>query len=219
MIDFPFLLSILPPLTDGLLVTLKATAGGYAIAIIVGLAVAIGVRSSSRILRGTCRFYVDVIRCTPLLVQLYVAFYVLPRFGIRFDALVTGIFALGLYTGAYLSEVFRAGIEAVPRGQWEAADALGLSTIIKWRKVVLPQMTPLVVAPMGNYLIGMFKETPLLAAITVLDVFGTANDIAGQTYRYTEPYTVAALMLLFVSLIAAFGLSSIEKRLSPIGRH
>ena len=212
MFDFAFLLSILPTLFEGLLVTLKATAGGYALALVVGLVVAVGGLSRFKAVRILCRIYIAVLRCTPLLVQLYIAYYLLPPLGISFSALTTGILALGLYTGAYISEVFRAGIEAVPVGQWEAADALGLHRTAKWWKVILPQVMPLVLRPLGNYLIGMFKETPLLAAITVLDVFGMANDIAGQTYRYTEPYTAAALMLLTISVAAAMLLRSIERR-------
>ena len=212
MFDFAFLLAILPALMSGLVVTLQATAGGYALAIVVGLLLALGNRSRHRMVSTLCSIYVAALRCTPLLVQLYVAYYVLPRAGVTFSALTTGIIALGLYTGAYLSEVFRAGIDAIDRGQWEAADALGLSRITKWRKIILPQVLPSVMLPMGNYLIGMFKETPLLAAITVLDVFGMANDVAGQSYRYTEPYTAAALLLLTISVAAAYALRFVERR-------
>lgn len=222
MFDFGFLVSILPTLLAGLAVTLKATVGGYALSLGVGLIVALGRRSDHRFVRVLSRIYVAVLRCTPLLVQLYVAYYLLPRVGVSFSALTTGIVALGLYTGAYLSEVFRAGIDAVPRGQWEAAEALGLHRATKWRKVILPQLLPLILPPLGNYLVGMFKETPLLAAITVLDVFGMANDVAGQTYRYTEPYTGAALMLLVISITAAYLLRRIERWLAvrdPRGMH
>ena len=213
MFDVGFLVSILPALLAGLTVTLKATAGGYALAVCVGFIIALGNRSDYAVVRALSRIYVAILRCTPLLVQLYIAYYLLPRVGVSFSALTTGIVALGLYTGAYLSEVFRAGIEAIPRGQWEAAEALGLPHTTKWRRVILPQVLPLILPPLGNYLVGMFKETPLLAAITVLDVFGVANDVAGQTYRYTEPYTAAALMLLTISIAAAYLLRRLERRL------
>lgn len=198
--DFDFFVSILPDLMAGLGITLKATAGGYLVAVAVGLLLAMAGRSKLSVLRWFCKVYVAVMRCTPMLVQLYVAYYILPRIGLRFDALLTGIFALGLYTGAYMSEVFRAGIESVSPGQWEASKALGLKPGATWLKVILPQVIPVIFLPMGNYLIGMFKETPLLAAITVLDLLGTANDIAGQTYKYTEPYTAVALILLTISI-------------------
>lgn len=209
--DFDFFLSVLPALMGGLLITLKATAGGYLVAVVVGLLLAIAARSRFRLVRWFCKAYVAVMRCTPMLVQLYVAYYILPWVGIHFDALATGIVALGLYTGAYMSEVFRAGIEAVDAGQWEASKALGLNPRIIWFKVVLPQVFPIIFLPMGNYLIGMFKETPLLAAITVLDLFGTANDLAGQTYKYTELYTAVAVILLAISIATSVALRTYRK--------
>lgn len=214
MFDFAFMISILPDLMEGLKVTIFATIGGYVLALALGFLIACGNRAKSGIIRAFCKVYVAFFRCTPLLVQLYAAYYVLPRFGISFSAITTGILALGFYTAAYLSEVIRAGIDAIPRGQWEAADALGLHTLLKWRKVLVPQLLPLILPTLGNYLIGMFKETPLLAAITVLDVFGVANDIAGQSYRYTEPYTAAAIILLIISLGAAYLLRRVEHHYS-----
>jgi len=204
--DFDFFISIVPELMAGLGITLKATAGGYLVAVAVGLLLAMAGRSKLSVVRWFCKVYVAIMRCTPLLVQLYVAYYILPRIGLRFDALLTGILALGLYTGAYMSEVFRAGIESVSPGQWEASKALGLKPGATWLKVILPQVIPVIFLPMGNYLIGMFKETPLLAAITVLDLLGTANDIAGQTYKYTEPYTAVALILLAISIATSITL-------------
>lgn len=196
----------------GLLVTVEATFGGFAIALVVGLVLAVGRRSGRRAVRAASTGYIDFMRCTPLLVQLYFAFYVMPSFGIRFGALTTGILVLGLHIGAYVAEIYRAGIDAVPKGQWEAARGLGLSPLPVWARVILPQALPPMVPPLGNILIGLFKETPLLAAITVIDVFGAANNIAGQTYRYTEPYTAAALILLAVSLAAAAVVRRLENR-------
>ncbi len=202
---------------EGLAVTVEATLGGYAIALVVGLGLALGRHSGIRTVRAACGLYVDFMRCTPLLVQLYFAFYVLPSFGIRFEALTTGILVLGLNIGAYVAEVYRAGIDAVPVGQWEAARSLGLTPLPVWSRVILPQALPPMVPPLGNILIGLFKETPLLAAITVIDVFGAANNIAGQTYRYTEPYTAAAIILLTVSLVAAMLVRRMEHRFKPPG--
>lgn len=200
----------------GLLVTVEATFGGFAIALVVGLVLAVGRRSGRRAVRAASTGYIDFMRCTPLLVQLYFAFYVMPSFGIRFGALTTGILVLGLHIGAYVAEIYRAGIDAVPKGQWEAARGLGLSPLPVWARVILPQALPPMVPPLGNILIGLFKETPLLAAITVIDVFGAANNVAGQTYRYTEPYTAAALILLAVSLAAAAVVRRLENRLKAV---
>jgi len=217
MLEVRFIVQFLPAMMEGLAVTVEATLGGYAIALVVGLGLALGRRSKIRVVRSACGLYVDFMRCTPLLVQLYFAFYVLPSFGIRFEALTTGILVLGLNIGAYVSEIYRAGIDAVPAGQWEAARSLGLTWLPTWSRVILPQAMPPMVPPLGNILIGLFKETPLLAAITVIDVFGAANSIAGQTYRYTEPYTAAAIILLAVSLIAAALVRRMEWRFKPPG--
>jgi polar amino acid transport system permease protein len=219
LFDFKFLVEILPTMMKGLRVTVLATIGGYSVALIVGLVLALAGRSNSRAVRAVCKLYIDFVRCTPLLVQLYFAFYVLPSFGIRFEALTTGILVLGLNIGAYVAEVYRAGIEAVHAGQWEAARSLGLTSVPVWTKVILPQALPPMLPPFGNILIGLFKETPLLAAITVVDVFGSANSIAGLTYRYTEPYTAAAIILLAVSLIAAALVRRMERHFkSPHSR-
>jgi polar amino acid transport system permease protein len=215
MLDFGFIAQFLPAMLRGLEVTVEATLGGYVIALIVGLGLALGRRAKMRAVRAACGLYVDFMRCTPLLVQLYFAFYVLPSFGIRFGALTTGILVLGLNIGAYVSEIYRAGIDAVPVGQWEAARSLGLSPLPVWGRVILPQALPPMIPPLGNVLIGLFKETPLLAAITVIDVFGAANSIAGLSYRYTEPYTAAAMILLAVSLVAAVLVRRMEHRFKP----
>jgi polar amino acid transport system permease protein len=218
MFDFAFLIEILPELMRGLIVTVEATLGGFALALIIGLAVALLQRSRFKLARAFAHGYIAFMRCTPLLVQLYFAFYVLPSFGVRFEALTTGILCLGLHVGAYIAEVYRAGIDAVPEGQWEAARALGLPSFPLWSRVILPQALPPMIPPLGNYLIGLFKETPLLAAITVIDVFGAANNIAGQTYRYNEPYTAAAIILLGVSLVAVVLVRRMERHLAPKSR-
>ncbi|MER8849966.1 ABC transporter permease subunit, partial [Mesorhizobium australicum] len=136
-------------------------------------------------------------------------------FGIRFPALATGILCLGLHIGADIAEVYRAGIDGVARGQWEAALAIGLKPLPLWLKVILPQALPPMIPPLGNYLIGLFKETPLLAAITVVDLFGAANNVAGLTYRYNEPYIAVTVILLSVSVMAAYFVRKFERSFSP----
>jgi len=212
MFDLQFALSLLPELWNGFKITVIATFGGFAVALLAGALLEAGRRSGSRILRKLCQGYIAFIRCTPLLVQLYFAFYVLPAYGIRFSALTTGILCLGLHIGAYIAEVYRAGIDSIPEGQWDAARALGLKRHAMWLRVILPQTLPPMLPPLGNFLIGLFKETPLLAAITVIDLFGAANSIAGRTFRYNEPYTLVAVFLLLISLIAAYGVRRLERR-------
>lgn len=216
--DLAFALSLLPEMWRGLQVTALATVFGFSISLVVGAILEAGRRSGIRVLRLCCDGYIAFMRCTPLLVQLYFVFYVLPAYGIRFGAMTTGIVCLGMHVGAYIAEVYRAGIVAVPEGQWEAALSLGLGRRVTWLKVVLPQTIPPMLPTLGNYLIGLFKETPLLAAITVIDLFGAANAIAGRTFKYNEPYTVAAVMLLAVSIVAAYGVKQLEKRFAKAQR-
>src|SRR5690606_33616653 len=115
-------------------------------------------------------------------------------------ALTTGVIGLGVHYATYTSEVYRAGIESVPRGQWEASTALNLAPATTWGRVVLPQAIPVVIPALGNYLIAMFKDVPLLATITVLDVLGEARAVGTQYFRYLEPYTLAGLLFLAVSI-------------------
>lgn len=212
MFDLEFAISFMPEMLAGLRVTIVATLGGFGLALVVGLVLELMRRGRWRAARWAANGWIAFIRCTPLLVQLYFVFYVLPEYGLRLGALTTGILCLGVHIGAYVAETYRAGIDAVPRGQWDAGRALGLRPAALWRTVVLPQALPPALPPLGNYLIGLFKETPLLAAITVIDVFGAANNIAGRTFRYNEPYTVAAIMLLVVSLLASWGVRRVERR-------
>jgi polar amino acid transport system permease protein len=212
MFDVEFAISFMPEMIKGLWVTTVATVGGFLVALIVGMLLEGARRTPWRAVRLVSQGYIVFIRCTPLLVQLYFVFYVLPNYGIRFDALTTGILCLGMHIGAYVAESFRAAIDAIPQGQWDAARAVGLPTSVTWTQVIFPQALPPVLPPLGNFLIGLFKETPLLAAITVIDLFGAANSIAGRTFRYNEPYTVAAIILLAVSLIAAYGVRKLERR-------
>lgn len=212
MFDLAFAISILPALLKGLQVTVIATFGGFTVALLAGALVETMRRSGIRPLRMAADGYVAFFRCTPLLVQLYFVFYVLPNYGIRFSALTTGILCLGLHVGAYIAEVYRGAIDAIPIGQWDAASSLGLRRYAIWRTVIAPQALPVALPPLGNFFIGLFKETPLLAAITVIDLLGAANGIAGRTYRFNEPYTMVALILLGISLVAAYGLRQLEKR-------
>ena len=209
--DFAFALSILPDLLRGAVVTGEVVVAGFILALIGGLLLALARRSAAPALRGACDVYVEFVRNTPLLVQIYFLFFVLPLWGITLSAVTTGVVALGLNYSAYLAEVYRSGIDFLPRGQWEAARALDLSPRTTWLRIVLPQAIPPLVPVLGNYLIGMFKDTPLLAVITVPEMMQTAKQIAGTTYRYNEPYTLLALIFLAMSLPASALFRALER--------
>ncbi|CUJ26412.1 ectoine/hydroxyectoine ABC transporter permease subunit EhuD [Achromobacter kerstersii] len=215
--DWSFALEILPTLGSALVITIEATVLGMLVAVTLGLVLAMLRRSRLRIVSLPTAFVIEFIRSTPLLVQMYFLFYVLPLTGAQMSPLVTGIIALGLHYATYCAEVYRAGIEAVPRGQWEAATALNMS---RWRTavgVVLPQAIPPVVPALGNYLVAMFKDTPLLSAITVVELLQQSKMIGSATFRYTEPLTLVGVLFLALSLVAAWGVRGLEARLQRYG--
>jgi len=213
--DWNYAFSILPSLLEGLGLTLLATVLGSIVAMVLGLLLAV-LQRGPRPLSVAVRGFVEFVRSTPLLVQIFFLFFVLPQFGIVLSALAVGVIALGVHYACYASEVYRAGIEAVPRGQWEAATALSLPRSRVWTGVVLPQAIPRVVPALGNYVISMFKEVPLLTAIGLLDVVGRAQE-AGDTYfRYVEPYTIAGLLFLLLSYPASLLVRRLERRVGTI---
>jgi polar amino acid transport system permease protein len=165
------------------------------------------------------RFVVDFIRATPVLVWLYFLYFVLPVYGVRLSALVVGVMGLSLYYSGYLAEVFKAGIDAIPKGQPEAAKALGLGRLDAVVFVIAPQMLRNIAAPMGNYFVSILKATPYLAVLAVPEMLGAAFDIASQTYRYAEPITVAAIVFLALALAISQAVKRLEVRLDRSARH
>src|ERR687887_37514 len=189
--DWSFALDTLPDLLSAFLrYSLVATVLGTALAAVLGLAFAIIRRAHVPVLAPLVTAFIEFVRSTPLLVQLFFLFFVLPGFGITLSPLTTGVLGLGIHYATYTSEVYRAGIEGVPRGQWEAATALNLPRLRVWTGVILPQAIPAVVPALGNYLIAMFKDTPLLSAITVVELLQQAKIIGDTTFRYLEPITL-----------------------------
>lgn len=211
--DNQFALSILPQLFQGLWLTIQITVIGTAIALVVGLLVAIVRFSRIPVVSALFGFYVQFIRGTPLLVQAYLAFFALPGLGIKFSPLVTGIAVIGINYSAYTAEVYRAGVNDVPAGQWEAATALSLPKARTWVRVVLPQAIRSVVPMLGNYLVQMFKDSAVLFAITIYELMGRVMAIGSGTYRYLEPVTIAGLMYLTVSMAASLLIRLLERRL------
>lgn len=208
--QFDYAVSLLPPLLEASILTLEATIGGMAVALVLGLALALMRRSHNVAVSLPAAGLIEFVRGTPLLIQIFFLYYVLPLYGVRIPTLLCGVFALGLHYATYTSEVYRSGFEAVPRGQWEAASALNLSVYRTWRHIILPQALPPIVPALGNYLITMFKDTPLLAMIGLHELLGAALHEASDTYRYYEPLTLVALIFLGFSVVAAFFLRRLE---------
>jgi polar amino acid transport system permease protein len=213
--DNAFALSILPELLRGLWITVQVTLMGTAIAMVVGLIVAVIRFSRIPVVSKLFGFYVEFLRGTPLLVQAYIAFFVLPGYGVTFSAMATGIVVIGLNYSAYTAEVYRAGIADVQIGQWEAAKALSLPPGRTWTRIVLPQALRSVVPMLGNYLVQMFKDSAVLFAITVYELMGHALAVGSSSYRYLEPLTIAGLLFFLVSYPSSQLVRILERRLAP----
>ncbi|WP_406366413.1 ectoine/hydroxyectoine ABC transporter permease subunit EhuD [Streptomyces sp. NBC_00645] len=203
----------MPHFWDGLLITLQALALGSVISFVLGLVWALLMRTPTRWVRWPVGVVTEFVRNTPLLVQLFFLFYVLPEWNITFSALTTGVVAIGLHYSTYTMQVYRAGIEGVPVGQWEAATALSLPVRRTWAAVILPQAVRRVVPALGNYVIAMLKDTPMLMTITVLEMLGEARLYSQQHFQFTEPLTVIGVAFILISYPASLLLRALERRL------
>ncbi|WP_411145154.1 ectoine/hydroxyectoine ABC transporter permease subunit EhuD [Streptomyces sp. x-80] len=204
----------LPAFFRGVLVTLQALALGSLIAFALGLVWALAQRSARKAVRWPVTVITEFVRNTPLLVQLFFLYYVMPEWGVTLSALATGVIGLGLHYSTYTAEVYRAGIDGVPAGQWEAATALSLPRGRTWTAVILPQAIRRVVPALGNYVISMLKDSPMLFAIGVLEMLGEARQFSSQTFQTVEPYTVVGIAFLVIAYPASLLLRALERRLA-----
>lgn len=207
--DFTF--EILPRMLWATGNTLLAALVGYLIAVVAGLVFMLLQRTPYRSVGFATREFVEFIRSTPLVVQLFFVYFVAPQFGLVLSAWTAAMITIGVHFGTYLSEVYRGALEAVPRAQWEACRALNLSAAQSYRRIILPQALPPALPGMGNYLVGIFKDTPLLSTIGVAELMHTANALGAETYRYLEPYTMVGFIFLMISLPTASFLRWLER--------
>lgn len=210
--DWDYAFGIMPVLLRGFQLTLLITFSAFAISLTVGLVVAVFRFLKIPGLLQLLNFYVSFIRGTPLLVQAYFVFFVLPYYGIVIDAVPTAILVLGINYSAYMAEVFRSGIEQLPKGQWEAARALSIGTRRTWVRIVIPQAVFPIIPVIGNYLIQMFKDSAILSAITVLELLGTSLQLGSRTFRYLEPITLTGLLFLSISFPSSLLVRRLEKK-------
>jgi polar amino acid transport system permease protein len=212
--DMDYAVDILPNLLEAFFrYTLVITILGSVVAAVVGLVFALVRYVHVPVLAPITTAFVEFVRSTPIPVQLFFLFYVLPDYGVTADAELIGVVCIGLHYACYYAEVYRAGIEAVPKGQWEACTALSIPRRYIWQRVVLPQALRNVLPSLGNYVISMFKETPFLVLISVPELVTEANAEASTSFRALEPYTIAGLIFLAVSYPAAVAMRRLEKRL------
>jgi polar amino acid transport system permease protein len=208
--DWGYAFEILPILARASLVTIQATILGFALAATLGLLLAILRMAESPWVSLPVAGFVEFIRSTPLLIQIFFIYFVFPEFGIVLSAMTAGVLAIGIHYATYCSEVYRAGLANIPRGQWEASTALNLSGYHTFRDVIIPQAIPPVVPALGNYLVALFKETPLLSAIAVLEPMQTAKILGSENFRYIEPITLVGVFFLVFSLVTAAFIRQLE---------
>lgn len=215
--NLTFAISILPILMRGLWVTIQAAMVGFFVAIVLGLVLAALKAVPARIVSWPARVVSEFLRDTPLLIQLFFLYYVLPEYGLILPAFMTGALALGFQYSAYMSEVYRAGIEAVPRGQLEAARALDLTSGDTFTRIVMPQAIPRIIPAMGNYLVSIMKDVPVLSVVTVLELLSVARIIGDRTFNYLVPLTMVGAIYLVLTLLAAYGVRRLDRALPKTG--
>ncbi|MFS0647543.1 ectoine/hydroxyectoine ABC transporter permease subunit EhuD [Siminovitchia sp. 179-K 8D1 HS] len=218
--DWGFAIEIFPRIFKAMWITLGATVAAYAIALTLGLVLTLLRRAKIKPIKWLAVGFIEFVRSTPPLVQLFFLFYALPEIpyiGFSMSPFLTGALGLGIHYSTYVSEIYRSGIEAVPKSQWEASTALNFSRVQTWVKVILPQAIPPVIPMLGNYLIVLFKETPLLSAILVVEMLQTAKIIGSETWRYLEPITIVGLLFLLLSYPSSLLVQQVEKKLKRAG--
>jgi His/Glu/Gln/Arg/opine family amino acid ABC transporter permease subunit len=193
--------------------TIPLTIISFAIGLVLALVVALARLSSNVVLSNIARFYISVIRGTPLLVQLFIVFFALPELGVRIDPFPAAVIAFSLNVGGYAAEIIRSAIQSIPKGQWEAAETIGLNYTGSLRRIVLPQATRVAVPPLSNTLISLVKDTSLASTILVTELLRQAQIIAAPTFEFFALYGTAAVYYWVICLVLSFGQSRLEHRL------
>ncbi|MFI6047746.1 amino acid ABC transporter permease [Nocardia sp. NPDC051321] len=198
--------------------TLKQTLPLTAVSFVIGLAIAVFVALARMSpvwpLSAAARFYISIIRGTPLLVQLFIVFYALPQFGLVIDPFPAAVIAFSLNVGGYAAEIVRASILSVAKGQWEASQAVGLTYPQMMRLIILPQASRIAVPPLSNTLISLVKDTSLASTILVTELLRVAQLAAAPTFDFFALYGVAAVYYWIICLILGFGQTRLETRLA-----
>jgi polar amino acid transport system permease protein len=212
-LNFYFVWKYFPRLEWGLLLSLELAIAGIAIGIAIGLPLALLMNARGRLLRGVITAYVEFIRNTPLLLLVYLVFYGVPSIGgFAYDATTSFVLTIGFYAGAYLVEVFRAGLAAIPKGLLDAGRAIGLTPLQQVIYVTLPTMFRIVLPSLSNAFISLFKDTSLASVIAVPELQYGANWIYTNTFRIVEVYAVVTPMYLATGYLLLFGLRLLERR-------
>ncbi|TGO05825.1 amino acid ABC transporter permease [Serinibacter arcticus] len=208
--------SIGPLLSGTIRGTIPLTAASFVGGMVLAVLVALARLSRVGVVRWIAQGYVSIIRGTPLLVQLFIIFYALPSLGLTIDPFPSAIIAFSLNVGGYASEIVRAAILSIPRGQWEAAETIGYSRTMALRRVILPQAARVAVPPLSNTFISLVKDTSLASTILVTELLRKAQEIAAPTFEFLTLYSLAAVIYWVLCLVLSIGQGFLERRL---GRH
>lgn len=208
-----FLDSLGPIALAGVTVTVPLALISFAVGLVIAVGAALMRISVNPIVSGIARFYISVIRGTPMIVQLFVIFYGLGSIGLKIDPWPSAIIALSLNVGGYGAEVVRAAIISVPKGQWEAAYTVGMNRRRTLTRIILPQAARVSVPPLSNTFISLVKDTSLASLILVTELFKVAQQIASATLEFMVLYLAAALVYWVLCLVLSFGQSALERRL------
>ena len=212
MLDWSIITHYFPFLAKAAIITLEISVISLVLGLAFGLLSALFVLSTNPLLYWPARFYVWIVRSTPLLVQLFIIYFGLPQFGIDLNPFWAGVLGLALNTGAYNAETIRGGILAVAKGQGEAARSLGMSKALTMRRIILPQAMRLIIPPLGNNFIILIKDTSLVSTITLVELTLTAQRLIGSTYKPFEMYLMAAVLYAILTTCAALLLRQVERR-------
>lgn len=196
-----------------LTMTIPLTVISFAIGLVIALGVALARLSPNVVLSNVARFYISVIRGTPLLVQLFIVFFALPEFGVRFEPFPAAVIAFSLNVGGYAAEIIRSAILSIPKGQWEAAETIGMNYATSLRRIVLPQAARVAVPPLSNTLISLVKDTSLASTILVTELLRQAQIVAAPTFEFFALYGTAAVYYWVICLVLSFGQGRLEHRL------
>lgn len=198
---------------DGILVTFQVTIEAILLALVIGLFTGLGRVSSNRIINGIASLYVEVIRGIPLLVQLFYIYYALGRL-VHIPDITSAVIAMSICYGAYMGEIFRAGIQAISKGQMEAARSLGMTGSQTMYHVILPQAVKTILPPIGNEFIALLKDSSLVSILAVSDLLRRGREYAAWTFSYFETYTIIALIYLIITLFFSKLVSIMEEKIS-----
>ncbi|MFL5755891.1 MAG: amino acid ABC transporter permease [Chloroflexota bacterium] len=212
-VDPEFLSVWAPYIVGGVAVTVGVSIASIIFAIVFATFGALGRLSTAAPIYAIATLYVSLVRGTPLIIQILFVYLALPQFGLSLPPIVCGIFALSFNYGAYMTEIFRAGIQAIPRGQIEAASALGMTQAMTMRRVVLPQAIRIVIPAIGNEFIAMIKDSALVSYVTIEEVFFRASTTGTRFFRSFETLLVAALIYWILTIMFSFVQERIETRL------